>query len=149
MDPVMKIRVTRLSVALVLAAGAAWAQDSIRPGYWESTETVVHPIETTKVERRCITPKDVARFMMGPSNHIYSHCAYPELEVGAGRMNFRGQCADKKGQTVRISAHGTFTATTLHLTADVTFKLLGIPITAQASTDARRIGDVCPPAAPK
>ena len=43
-----------------------------------------------------------------------------------------------------VVGRGTYTPTTLHLTADFTFHLAGIPITGQASTDAHRIADDCP-----
>ena len=29
------------------------------------------PVGSTKTDRRCITEKDVAKVMEGPSNHIY------------------------------------------------------------------------------
>jgi hypothetical protein len=35
------------------------------------------------------------------------------------------------------------------MTADVTFRLAGIPISAEATTDAHRIGDACPQEAAK
>src|SRR5690242_10836200 len=54
-------------LALAAAAGPAAAQpESIAPGYWETTNQVVTPMRSTKVERRCILPKDVAKFMEGP-----------------------------------------------------------------------------------
>ena len=100
-----------IPVALAIA-GSAHAQDSIRTGYWETTDKVISPISSTKVENRCITPKAVEKFMMGPSNHIYSNCIYPKRSVGDGKMSFKGECADKKGKKVKISASGTYTETT-------------------------------------
>ena len=82
---------TILALSLLAAPLAARAADSIRPGYWESKDTVVSPIHRVTVARRCITPKDVAKFMMGPSNHIYT-CTYPEQSVAGGAMSFKGQC---------------------------------------------------------
>ncbi len=132
-----------LSLALMATAGAVRAAELVQPGYWEATDKILSPIQSTKIERRCITPADVHKFMMGPSNHIYA-CTYPEQSAADGVIVFKGRCVDKKGRVVRIGGHGTYTATTLNLTADVAFTLFGLPIAARASTDAHRIGDVCP-----
>ena len=132
--------VVALAFAMV-AAHVARAQDSILPEYWETTDRT--PLET-KTERRCITPKDVAKFMRGPSNHIYA-CAYPEESIGDGNIAFRGECVDKKGQRVQLSGEGAYTHTTLRMNATVGVRLLGIPVSLSASTDAHRLGDVCPP----
>jgi hypothetical protein len=130
--------------ALCLLAAPARAQQSIRPGYWESTERVDAPITTTKTEQRCVTPKDIAKFMSCYINHHYQ-CLCPEQAIGDGRIAFKGECVDHKNQHVRIEGTGTFTATTLHMEARAGFKLLGLPLDADASTDAHRLGDTCPP----
>jgi hypothetical protein len=127
----------------VATVGAAWAADTIRPGYWESENTVGFPIGSTKTDRRCITQKDVAKVMEGPSNHIY-RCEYPEHSAGGGQISFAGTCVDKKGFRVGISGHGTYTETTLNMSAVVKIGPLGV----EASTVAHRLGDVCPPPAP-
>ena len=119
------------------------APDTIRPGYWESVNKIVYPLPKTSIDRRCITSKDVAKFLMGPSNHIYA-CTYPTQSAGHGQLSFAGECVDKKGRRVQISGHGTYTETTLQMTADVTFRLAGVPISGEATTDAHRIGDTCP-----
>jgi hypothetical protein len=135
------------SLIVILAALAAGldarAQETIRPGYWEATERVLSPIRTTKVERRCIAAQDVTRFMSCYINHHYS-CQCPEQSYAGGQIRYRGICVDHKGAKVGVAGQGTYTADTLHLTADVTFSFEG-----RASTDARRIGDDCPPAAQK
>lgn len=130
-----------ITIALsALASTAVHAQDSILPGYWESTDR--SPVGV-KTERRCITPRDVAKFMMGPSNHIYA-CTYPHEAIGGGAIAFRGECVDRKGQRVELSGRGVYTHTTLKMTADVTIRLIGIPLSVSASTDAHRLGDTCP-----
>ena len=70
--------VTAGLITLAAAASApAFAQEStIQPGYWEVTNKVQAVISQTKKERRCITPSEVAKFTMGPSNRYYS-CTYP------------------------------------------------------------------------
>ncbi len=130
-------------IALSVAGGAV-AQDSIRPGYWEATENVLAPIPSRKTELRCVTPRDVTRFMSCYINHHYE-CACPEQSVGGGKIAFKGQCVDHKGQHVSIEGTGSFTPTTLHMTARAGFKLFGLAMDADASTDAHRLGDVCPP----
>ena len=131
---------------LLFAVGsmsAATPPQTILPGYWESVNKVVFPVVRTTTDRRCITPKDVTKFLLGPSNHIYA-CTYPTQTVGQGQVSFAGQCVDKKGHRLQISGHGTYTETTLQMTADVTFMLGGVALSGEATTDAHRIGDACP-----
>ncbi|MDQ2859552.1 MAG: DUF3617 domain-containing protein [Pseudomonadota bacterium] len=125
---------------MTVASAAARAQDSFLPGYWETTDR--SPVGV-KTERRCIMPQDVAKFIRGPSNHIYA-CTYPRESVGQGQISFRGECVDKKGRRYPLSGKGEYTHTTLTISADVTVRLLGIPLTLSASTDAHRLGDTCP-----
>lgn len=131
-----------LIVASVLS-GPGRTSETIRPGYWEATEQVLSPIHTTKVERRCIAPQDVTRFMSCYINHHYS-CRCPDQSYDGGHIRYRGICVDHKGAKVGVAGRGTYTPDTLHLTADVTFTLAGLPIEGRASTDAHRIGDICP-----
>lgn len=125
----------------------AWAAETIQPGYWEAKDEVVSPIHTSKVERRCITSREVDKFMSCHINHIYQ-CVCPEQTARDGVVAFKGECVDKKGHKVGISGRGAYTPTTLTMTADFTFRLLGIPMSGEARTDARRIGDVCPAGTP-
>jgi hypothetical protein len=133
-----------LALVLTALAGGARGQDSILPGYWETTDR--SPVGT-KIERRCILPRDIVKVMRGPSNHIYA-CTYPQESIGGGRISFKGECVDKKGHSYPLWGHGVYTHTTLQLSADVTIRLLGLPITVGASTEARRLGDLCPPGSP-
>ncbi|HEV2362653.1 MAG TPA: DUF3617 family protein [Caulobacteraceae bacterium] len=132
-----------------LFARPAAATETILPGYWESVNRVIYPLPSEKTDRRCITPKDIAKFLRGPQNHIY-HCVYPVQEASGGHIRFSGVCVDKKGHAARIRGEGAYTPTTLQMTARGSFKALGIPIPFAASTQAHRIGDQCPspPAAP-
>jgi hypothetical protein len=138
---------TALAAAAVLfgvaAVASARAADTIRPGYWESHNTVGFPVGSAKTDRRCITEKEVAKVMEGPSNHIY-RCEYPEHTAWGGQISFAGTCVDKKGLRVGISGHGTYTETTLNMSAVVKIGPLGV----EASTAAHRLGDVCPPPGP-
>jgi len=137
-----------LASILAAAAGFGRAAETIRPGYWESENRVLAPIQSATTDRRCIAAKDVAKFLGCHINHHYD-CVCPEQSASGGRIDFRGQCIDKKGQKVEISGHGQYTASTLRMTADFTFKYLGLPISGSASTDAHRIGDDCPPGSVK
>jgi hypothetical protein len=129
--------------AAMAAAGAAWSQQSVRPGYWETVDQVLSPISSTKTERRCITPADVAKFMSCHINHHYE-CTCPEQSASAGKIVFKGRCIDHKGQQVDIEGAGVFTPTTLQMKARARFRLLGLPIDADATTEAHRISDTCP-----
>jgi hypothetical protein len=134
-----------LAAAVLCAAGAASAEpvQTIRPGYWESVNTVGFPVNSTKTDRRCITPKDVEKFVQGPRNHIYD-CQYPEHSAADGQISFNGRCVDKKGFSVKISGHGEYTQTTLKMSALVKIG----PLAVEASTDAHRLGDACPAGVP-
>ena len=131
-------------VALGAAAGAAAAQDAIAPGYWETTNQVVTPLRQTKVERRCIRPNDVAKFMEGPSNHIY-RCTYPTRVIAAGTIRLKGSCTTKKGPPVPVSGEGTFTRDTFRMEARVAAQFGPLTVPMRAVTDAKRISPDCPP----
>lgn len=149
---------TRLTVPLALAplflaaalcAGAAQAaQPPIQPGYWESTNKLLSPIKQSKTERRCITPADVDKFVSGPSNRHYA-CTYPTKVFSGGKIALKGTCVSKKGRKVAVKGAGAYTPTSFTLTAEIATEFLGLDITGKASTDARRIADVCPPPEPK
>jgi len=119
------------------------AADTIQPGYWESTSHVLSPIQSTKTDRRCITAKEVSKFMSCYINHHYQ-CSCPEQSYADGKIHFVGECVSNKGDKAKISGDGAYTATTFRMTANVSFHLMGMPVSAEASTDAHRIGDVCP-----
>ncbi|MGA0600953.1 DUF3617 domain-containing protein [Caulobacter sp. KR2-114] len=134
--------------AALLLLGAGLPPDAVRPGYWESTSTLDSPVASSKTERRCITAQDVAKFMLGPSNHIYS-CSYPVQSARGGHIAFKGHCTSRQGREADIAGQGTYSPTTLHVEAQVQTTLASLPITATATTDAHRIADACPaPTAP-
>ena len=134
--------------ALVLGFCAinAASAETIRPGYWESTTQVTSPIQSTKTERRCVTPKAVAHFATCYINHHYT-CECPQQSNVAGQISFRGDCVDAKNNHVQIEGEGSYTPTTLKMTAHGKFKLMGLPVDFAASTESHRIGDICPPGA--
>jgi hypothetical protein len=139
-----------LAAPVLAAPGLAAAADPpIQPGCWESTNQVTSPIRSTSKSQRFISAADVNRFLTGPINHHYT-CVYPTREVAAGRLVMKGVCTDNKGRQVKVDGHGTYTPTSFRVEADIATRLLGIPLSGHAVTDARRIGDACPaPAAGK
>ena len=136
-------------VAIVpIVAGAATAASGVKPGYWETTSRVLSPIHSTDTERRCVTRDQVRRFMSCYINHHYD-CTCAEDIVGDGRLTFKGQCVEhKNGSIVGVTGVGTYTDTTLSMSADATFKLLGIPVAGKATIEAKRLSDICPAGAP-
>jgi hypothetical protein len=127
-------------------AGATRAQNAISPGYWETTSKVTSPFPAQKTERRCIKPADVAKFMEGKINHIYT-CTYPTKQVGDGKIKLQGSCATRDGAPVPISGEGAFTSDSMHLEARVSVPFGGLTVPVRATTDAKRLGDACPDAA--
>ena len=139
----------RLALILALVAGPALAAPAIQPGYWESTNRLLSPIRQTSTEKRCITPAEVDKFMAGPSNRHYA-CTYPTKVIAGGVITLKGSCVSKKGQKVAVKGAGRYTPTSFTLTADVATEFFGLDIQGRASTEAHRIGDICPqPAAPQ
>lgn len=138
-------RLLALIGLLGLTAAPAMARDgasAIQPGWWESTNTLNLIITDTEVERRCITPADVDKVLSGRINRHYT-CTYPEKRVADGRMYFKGVCVDKRGRKVNVTATGTYSQTAFTLTARLSGKVAGVPVSATASTNAHRIGDTC------
>jgi len=133
-----------LPLLLGLAAAPALAAETIQPGYWESTNQMLSPIHTTSVEKRCLTPADIDKFMLGPSNRHYA-CAYPTRSFKGGKIVLDGTCVSKKGQQVKVSGQGDYSRTTFVLTATIATDILGIPVSGKVRTEARRIADACPP----
>lgn len=133
-----------IALAIAAPAAAASAAPTIQPGYWESTNRLLSPIRQTKTEKRCITPADVEKFMSGPSNRHYA-CTYPTKVFAGGKIRLKGSCVSKKGRKVAVEGAGSYTPTSFDLTAEIATEFLGLDIAGKASTEARRIADVCPP----
>src|ERR1700694_2705702 len=141
--PMTRLPLSCAALLAGLAAGPALAQSAITPGYWETTSKVTSPFPTHKTERRCIRPADVAKFMEGKVNHIYT-CTYPTRAIGDGKIRLEGTCATRDGPPVPISSQGTFNSETLHIEARVSVLIGGLTVPVHAETDARRLADACP-----
>jgi hypothetical protein len=140
--------ITRTAAAAVLllsgvaaSAPAGAEEQTILPGYWSVTNRVA--IVAGKTEKRCITPPEVAKFVLGPSNRHYK-CDYPTKIFKDGKITLKGVCATKNGHTARVDATGAYTPTTFKMTAKVRTSVSGLPVSATAVTDARRLSETCP-----
>lgn len=131
-------------LSLAALCGPAAAASAIQPGYWESTNRLLSPIRQSSTEKRCITPAEVDKFMAGPSNRHYA-CTYPTKMIANGQIKLKGTCVSKKGRKVAVQGSGAYTPTSFTLTAEIATEFLGLDIAGRASTEARRIGDTCPP----
>ena len=132
-----------LAVPVLALPGSASAQTGVTPGYWEITNQVVSPFPTRKVEKRCIRPADVAKFMQGPSNHIYT-CTYPTRDIAGGRIRLAGSCKTRDGKPVSVTGRGAYTGDTFHVDANIQAQIGGFTLPVHARTTARRLGDDCP-----
>lgn len=146
----MKALLPILLGSALLAASSASAEPSaagspIEPGYWESTNRLLSPIQQSKVERRCITPADVDKFLAGPSNRHYD-CTYPDRRISGGVIRLSGTCVKRKGggQPIQVSGEGVYSRDSFSINAVIATEFAGIPLSGRASTEARRIADACP-----
>ncbi len=135
-----------IAVALV-STSAVGAADTIRPGYWSTTNTVTTPIHRTKTENRCVTPNAIAKFTGCYINHHYK-CTCPEQSNANGKIIFHGDCVDANGRHVLVDGDGTYTATTLQMTARGRTSMMGLTIPFSTSTDSHWLADACPAGAP-
>ena len=143
----MSMRLPVFLTALCLAGAAVSsvaAEQTILPGYWASRNTSKLLTTKTTEDRRCITAAQVNNFLTTP-NHYY-RCNYATHDVGGGHIRLQGQCVDKKGVTVDVTATGAYGPEWFKLDAKVS--LDGLPIGATASTEAHRLSETCPPAPP-
>ena len=136
-----------IPASLMLAAPAAAQEQTILPGYWDVTNKVSAIISQTKTEKRCITPSEVSKFVMGPSNRHYK-CDYPTRVFKDGKIRLKGACATKNGSKAALEATGTYSPTTFTMNAKISTTYAGVPLSGIATTTARRIRETCPAAAP-
>ena len=139
----MKRSVPLLAAPLLALSSLAFAQTGVTPGYWETINQVLSPFPTRKVEKRCIKPADVAKFMQGPSNHIYT-CTYPTREIAGGRIRLVGSCKTRDGKPVPVTGTGAYTGDTFRVDANIQAQIGGFTLPVHARTTARRLGDDCP-----
>lgn len=146
-----KTALALIPACALLALPAHAQEDTIKPGYWDVTNKVSAVISQTKKEKRCITPAEVAKFVMGPSNRHYK-CDYPTRVFKDGKITLKGQCATKNGSKAAVQATGTYSPSSFTMVADISTTYAGLPISGTATTTAKRISDTCPtpdPSAPQ
>jgi hypothetical protein len=145
MKSILPLLAVLSAAAAPVAAQPGKDPNVIQPGYWESTNRLLSPIRTSKVEHRCITPADVDKFLAGPSNRHYD-CTYPSKLIGNGVIRMSGACVKRKGGggKIKVAGEGVYTPTSFKITATIATEIAGIPISGRASTEARRIADTCP-----
>ena len=131
------------AAAVLLAASPALAQQTILPGYWESTSQAnMLGKGDPKTDRRCITPDQVNAYMSGPSTSHYT-CTYSSKAIHGGVAEFKGQCVDKHGTSFDVGMRGTYSPEAFHM--DARFALPNLPMfSGTATTDAHRISAECP-----
>ena len=136
-----KILALALTMSALAAPVLAQPKEPINTGLWEAHTVFLGLIG--KTERWCVKPADIAKFLSGPSNHIY-HCTYPENSADSGLIHFKGECVDKKGQRIKLQGDGDYTPVAMHMRASGSTKWMGIPIAGSATADARFLSDTCP-----
>jgi hypothetical protein len=138
------MRFAALAAVVLLAPAPALAAASlIEPGWWETTNTVLSPLHSSKTEQRCIGPAQVAKFMEGPGNHIY-RCTYPTRVFRDGQIHLKGTCKSRDGAPFPIAGEGTYSRDSFHLDARASAPLGPISLPVHAATDAHRLADACP-----
>jgi hypothetical protein len=132
-------------VFTLVSTGPSLAQQTILPGYWESTSQAnLLGRSDPKTERRCITADKVADYFSGPSTSHYT-CTYSSQKIHGGVADMVGQCVDRHGTSFNIVLHGTYSAESFHM--DARFALANLPMfNGTATTDAHRLSADCPAA---
>lgn len=119
-------------------AAARQGADTVLPGYWEYTTSVLGNRDT---EQRCVRPSEINRFFGGLSTRRWQ-CAYPVRVVGNGNARFEGTCQDRKGRKVNVRLNGPYTAETFSFRGGAQLAR-GTPY-IPASITARRLAAQCP-----
>lgn len=135
----------RPAPASASAAAQAAGNLPIRPGYWETRLTA---LLLGGRDRRCVHPEEVARFVGGPHNSVYT-CVYPTSQVSGGRVVWRGTCTSRGGRSLQLDASGTYSDTAMDVRGTVRTVLAGVPVSAPFTVRSRRLGECSAfPAAP-
>jgi hypothetical protein len=140
----LTLLVSSLANALPAAATAQEAH-AVSPGYWSYTASTILPGASTG--NQCVRPDQIDEFMSGPHNRHY-RCTYPSRSVGSGRASFEGVCVSKHGNSYNLKVSGHYSQTTFNLKGHISgIVILGLPISAPISIEAKWLGPTCPPGA--
>jgi hypothetical protein len=134
-------RTAALFLAALAAPLIAVAQPyPINPGFWEVTTNWLGLVN--KTERYCIAPKDMARFMSGPCNHIY-HCDYPVQQFSNGHSHFEG---DIRGhdEDYHVTGGGAYSPTSLSMRSAISGHWHIVPVAGSITVNGRFVSTDCP-----
>ncbi len=133
-----------VTLGTVASVAPTFAEEShaVRPGYWDYTTSTLLPGSSDG--KQCVRPDQIDEFMSGPHNKHYK-CTYPKKSVGGGRAAFDGVCVSKHGHSYNLQVAGTYSPTSFKLKGHVSgIMVLGLPISAPISIDAKWLGPDCP-----
>lgn len=138
-----------ITAALVLAP-AAFAGDVIEvtPGLWEGAYEVSvsgTPL-TQNTQTYCVTPAEATRSVESLVKDITDDgsCEVSNITHSAGELSADMVCnVAEMGASVAGTIKGTYTKTSYALNADAALDFGGLKLPAQASSNAKRIGE-CP-----
>jgi hypothetical protein len=139
----------RLLLPILLASnptGVATSLQSVRPGYWSTTNLVFKPVHSSKTVNRCITAEAIVKFTGCYVSHY--KCTCPEQSNADGRISFHGECRDAIGRRVQLKGEGSYTPTTLQMSSEGHYSWLKIKVPFATHTEAHWLSDTCPPGAP-
>jgi hypothetical protein len=122
-----------------LAEGAPADRYPINPGYWEVVE---HWLLINRVERYCVEPQNIVRFMAAPCNHIYT-CSYPVQVFEADKFRFEGVVLGHN-ERFSVKGGGDYTPTSLHVSARFLGHYKVVPLLIRGSIDGQYLGADCP-----
>jgi hypothetical protein len=137
----LRLSKSLLGLCLLALPATAFAEDAIRPGYWDYTTSTIIPGGSEG--KQCVRPEQIDEFMSGPHNRHY-RCTYPSKHVGGGQAAFDGECVSKHDHHYKISVAGTYSQTRFTLKGHVQGEIMGLPLSAPIAIDAKWIGPDCP-----
>jgi hypothetical protein len=147
----------RLLAALPLLLAAA-PSPPLAPGLWE--ETLVFALDSVngsadaaahmasalpdrKPQRACYTDADLAHpqdiFLAGAEQA----CRFNRFTMSGGRIEASGECSDGRGQTMKVSGTGSYTAAGYDFSFTGTGRAGNLDLTFRGRDSGRRIG-ACP-----
>lgn len=127
--------------------GGATSLQTVRPGYWSTTNSVSRPIHSSKTVNRCITAEAIAKFTGCYMDHY--RCTCPEQSNTGGRISFHGDCVGPLGRHVQLKGEGSYTPTTLQMSSEGHYAWMGIKVPFATHTESHWLSDTCPPGAPQ
>jgi hypothetical protein len=125
--------------AAQLAEGEPADRYPINPGYWEVAE---HWLLINRIERYCVEPQNIVRFMAAPCNHIYT-CSYPVQVFEADKFRFEGVVLGHN-ERFSVKGGGDYTPTSLHVSARFFGHYKVVPLVIRGSIDGQYLGADCP-----